>query len=49
MPAYSSLAAGNFPLTDKLATVTIGLPMHYYLTDEDFERIATALSEIRNS
>jgi dTDP-4-amino-4,6-dideoxygalactose transaminase len=43
MPAYKNFAYSSMRNTNKLATETLGLPFHKYLSDKDFERIEFAI------
>lgn len=49
MPAYAGLVKGNYPIANQLSSITIGLPMHYYLSDQDFDRVSRILEQIKNS
>lgn len=48
MPAYSHLATGSFPVADKISSLTLGLPFHTRLKDEDFLRIARSIGALMN-
>lgn len=47
-PAYSvpEFPRGAFPVAEKIAATTLSLPMYAELTQEQIERVATALSEV---
>jgi dTDP-4-amino-4,6-dideoxygalactose transaminase len=46
-PAYSRWARGPLPQATRAAREVLSLPVHPWLTDDEVERVATALSEAR--
>jgi dTDP-4-amino-4,6-dideoxygalactose transaminase len=46
MPAYANFIKRDFPQTDLLSSVTIGLPMHSELTEIDLMRISNLIKSL---
>lgn len=47
MPAYQKYSRGEFPTTSEIAQTSLGLPFHYFLSDDDWILIEHALMNFR--
>jgi dTDP-4-amino-4,6-dideoxygalactose transaminase len=47
-PAFKNLGykIGDFPVSERIAKQVLSLPMHSYLTDEQINKVASALKQV---
>jgi len=46
MPAFSDFKHGSLDNTDKVSSVTLGLPFHYFMQESDFLKIYNVLKKV---